>query len=51
MQGLYELVFVRKPESAKHQGAFCTFPDAENYAMKDLYEKHPTKPDLWRHRG
>jgi len=51
MQGLYELVFVRQPEFARHQGAFCTFPDADEYAMKDLYEKHPSKPDLWRYRG
>jgi thioester reductase-like protein len=51
MPDLYELVFVRKSEFAKHQGAFCTFPDADEYAMKDLYEKHPSKPDLWRYRG
>jgi thioester reductase-like protein len=51
MQGLHELVFVREPEFSKHQGAFCTFPDTNEYAMKDLYEKHPSKPDLWRYRG
>lgn len=51
MEGLYELVFVRQPENAKHQGAFCTFTDIDEYAMKDLYERHPSKPDLWRYRG
>jgi thioester reductase-like protein len=51
MHGLYELVFVRKPRFSKHQGAFCTFPDAGEYAMKDLYEKHVSKPNLWRYRG
>jgi len=51
MQGLYELVFVRKSEFAKHQGAFCTFSDADEYPMKDLYEKHPSNSDLWRYRG
>jgi len=48
---LHELVFVRKTEYAKHQGAFWTFPDLEEYRMKDLYEKHPTKPGLWKYRG
>lgn len=51
MQGLYELVFVRTPGSSRHQGAFCTFPDADEYSMKDLYERHPRKSDLWRYRG
>lgn len=51
MEGLYELVFVRQPQNAKHQGAFCTFSDTDEYAMKDLYERHPSKPDLWRYRG
>ncbi|GAB7324293.1 hypothetical protein MBLNU13_g08261t1 [Cladosporium sp. NU13] len=51
MEGLHELVFVRRPEFLKHQGAFCTFPELDEYGMKDLYEKHPHKPGFWKYRG
>jgi thioester reductase-like protein/acyl-CoA synthetase (AMP-forming)/AMP-acid ligase II len=51
MEGLHELVFVRRPEFLKHQGAFCTFPKLDEYAMKDLYEKHPHKPGFWKYHG
>lgn len=47
---LHELVFVRN-ENSKHQGAFYTFPELEEYHMKDLYERHPTKEGLWKYRG
>jgi len=50
-EGLYELVFVRDKEAARHQGAFWTFPDQDEYSMKDLYERHPSKPDIWLYRG
>lgn len=50
-EGLCELIFVRKAEAEKHQGAFCTFPDLKEYRMKDLYERHPTKEGLWKYRG
>ncbi|KAI5356517.1 Putative AMP-dependent synthetase/ligase, fatty acyl-coenzyme A reductase, NAD-binding protein [Septoria linicola] len=49
--GLHELVFVRDADHLKHQGAFCTFPELDEYRMKDLYEEHPTKPGLWRYQG
>jgi thioester reductase-like protein len=51
MEGLHELVFVRRPEFLKHQGAFCTFPELDEYATKDLYEEHPHKPGFWKYRG
>lgn len=51
MKGLHELVFVRRPEFLKHQGAFCTFPELNEYGMKDLYEKHPHKSGFWKYRG
>lgn len=50
-EGLCELVFVRESEKERHQGAFCTFPDLQEYRMKDLYEEHPTKPGLWKYQG
>ena len=50
-EDLYELVIVRKPELDLFQGVFTTFPDLSEYFMKDLYSKHPTKPELWLYRG
>lgn len=51
MDGLHELVFVRRPEFLKHQGAFSTFPELDEYGMKDLYEKHPHKSGFWKYCG
>lgn len=49
--GLFELVYVRKPECAGTQGVFKMFPHLLEYSMRDLYSKHPTKPHHWRHEG
>lgn len=48
---LYELVIVRQQRLGLYQGIFCTYPELHEYPMKDLYSKHPSKPDLWRYRG
>lgn len=50
-EGLHELVFVRNKKAARHQGAFWTFPDQDEYSMKDMYVEHPSKPGLWSYRG
>ena len=50
-EDLHELVFVRDPAARKHQGAFWTFPEAKQYPMKDIYQQHPSKPDLWMYKG
>lgn len=50
-EALHELVFIRKPGAHKHQGAFWTFPDAKEYAMKDIYNEHHCKPGLWMYKG
>ncbi|KAH7024499.1 uncharacterized protein B0I36DRAFT_274061 [Microdochium trichocladiopsis] len=34
-----------------YQGWFYTFPDADEYDTKDLFERHPTLPHHWRHVG
>ncbi|KAF2721307.1 acetyl-CoA synthetase-like protein [Polychaeton citri CBS 116435] len=47
----FELVLRRENSLLQHQGIFWTFPDIEDYPMKDLYEPHPTKPDLWKYVG
>ncbi|PWY83843.1 transferase family protein [Aspergillus sclerotioniger CBS 115572] len=33
------------------QGIFHTFPDRQSINFKDLYMKHPTKPNLWAFMG
>ncbi|KAI1844690.1 hypothetical protein JX266_009146 [Neoarthrinium moseri] len=49
--GLYEKFIVRKPEYDMYQGAFGAFPDLEEWPIKDLYRKHPTKDCLWLSQG
>lgn len=48
---LHELAFVRDPAVSKHQGAFWTFPESGEYSMKDIYQRHPSKPNLWMYKG
>lgn len=33
------------------QGIFHTFPDQNSINFKDLYMRHPTKPNLWAFKG
>ena len=44
---LRELVIVRNKKYDLFQGCFSTFPDLNEYGMKDLYEKHPTREGVW----
>ncbi|KAH9896198.1 hypothetical protein F4778DRAFT_745468 [Xylariomycetidae sp. FL2044] len=48
---LYEQVIVRKPELEQYQGIFGTFPELDEWPMKDLYSKHPNKENTWLYRG
>lgn len=48
---LYEQVIVRDPELERYQGVFATFPDLQEWPMRDLYSKHPTKADTWLYQG
>ncbi|KAI0473497.1 hypothetical protein GGR56DRAFT_666669 [Xylariaceae sp. FL0804] len=50
-EDLYEQVIVRDDRLRRYQGVFHTFPELDEYPMKDLYSKHPTKPDTWLYRG
>lgn len=49
--GLAELVIVRDQSLSLFQAVFSSFPHLQEYPMKDIYEPHPTKPDLWRFSG
>ncbi|KAK6082253.1 Iterative polyketide synthase CazM 8 [Seiridium cupressi] len=49
--GLYEHFIVRRKELHPYQGIFGTFPELEEWPMKDLYSRHPSKKDAWLYRG
>ena len=48
---LYELVFHRKSELERWQQLFKVYPDPDRFPTKDLWTKHPIKPNLWRYAG
>lgn len=48
---LHEAVIVRHSRWRTEQAIFWIFPPLVEYPMKDLYEHHPSKPDLWDYRG
>ncbi|KAM4058812.1 male sterility protein [Hirsutella rhossiliensis] len=50
--GVHELVFVRKDANGRRQqGVFYTFPDAQEWATKDIFKRHPDLPDHWMYQG
>ncbi|OGM49197.1 hypothetical protein ABOM_004142 [Aspergillus bombycis] len=49
--GLSDLVFVRDPRFELFQGVFRTFPDKTEFAMGDLFEQHPRRPESWVFRA
>lgn len=51
LERTYEQFIVRQKSLDLFQSVFSTFPNLDEYSMKDLYEKHPTKPGLVRLRG
>ena len=50
-EGLYEQFFLRHPSTDPYHATFYTFPDVSEYSMKDLFSKHPTRPNLWFYEG
>ena len=49
--GVFELVMKRDSRFVAFQGVFHTFPDLQEFSMKDLFIRHPTKEGLWRSYG
>ncbi|KAK8119240.1 uncharacterized protein PG998_003866 [Apiospora kogelbergensis] len=49
--GFHELVILRDRKLEPFQGVFYAYPELEEWPMNDLYDRHPTKPFLWRYRG
>ncbi|KAF4471132.1 hypothetical protein FALBO_1953 [Fusarium albosuccineum] len=50
-KGLFEQRTVRNEHWALHQGIFHTFPDLQEFNLKDLFIKHPTKSNHWLYMG
>ena len=49
--GIYEHWVRRNQHAPLFQGIYYTFPDEITINLKDLYVKHPTKPNLWAYKG
>nr|POE93187.1 non-canonical non-ribosomal peptide synthetase fub8 [Quercus suber] len=49
--GVYEQWIHRNEHAPLFQGIFHTFPDQTEMNLKDLYVKHPSKPNLWAYKG
>ncbi|KXH33808.1 hypothetical protein CSIM01_12061 [Colletotrichum simmondsii] len=49
--GVYEHWVHRNDHWPLFQGIFHTFPNDRSINLKDLYTKHPTKPNLWAYKG
>ena len=46
----FEMVIKQKMDR-RHQIVFHNFPELSEWRTKDLFEQHPTKPNLWRYVG
>ncbi|KAF7956004.1 hypothetical protein EAE96_004925 [Botrytis aclada] len=44
----HELIMVSNPDLAKQQPTFTMFSQATEYASRDLFTPHPSKPNLWK---
>lgn len=49
--GLYEAYVVRSRDFEHEQPVFKVFPHLQEFATKDLFSPHPSKPNLWTYRG
>ncbi|TKA64260.1 hypothetical protein B0A49_09579 [Cryomyces minteri] len=49
--GLFELIIPRSESKKQYHAVFRAFPELQEWRTKDLFEKHPTKPNLYLFRG
>ena len=47
MDGAYELVFHNDEPDAAKRGIYWTHPHVKEYRTRDMFMRHPTKPNLW----
>lgn len=50
-EGVYEAYIIRNSDFEHEQPVFKIFPDLQEFATKDLFTPHPSKPDLWTYHG
>ncbi|KAF4627460.1 hypothetical protein G7Y89_g10695 [Cudoniella acicularis] len=50
-EGVYEAFVVRNLNLEEEQPVFKLFPELQEYATKDLFSPHPTKPDTWMYKA
>ena len=48
---MYELIIKKKPGLERQQQLFYFNPQLDTFHTKDLFLKHPTKPDAWAFAG
>ncbi|KAF5658598.1 NRPS-like enzyme [Fusarium heterosporum] len=48
--GLDEHFIVRNSKTIKNQAIFETFPDTDQWPLRDLYSRRPAREDHWLHR-
>ena len=48
---IYEMVMHRNPALEKVRALSCNYPEVESWHTKDLFQKHPIKPNLWKFYG
>lgn len=51
LDGLYEAYIIRNPNFDVEQPVFKIFGQLSEYPTKDLFSPHPSKENLWTHRG
>jgi len=49
--GLYEAVFVRRPDVERWQQVFQVYPELQSFPTHDLFTQHPSKSGFWRYVG
>ncbi|KIW12711.1 hypothetical protein PV08_09989 [Exophiala spinifera] len=50
-EDLHELVVIKNADHELNQPVFGHFPGTTEYATRDLFLSHPTKPGLWTHKS
>ncbi|KAM5472506.1 putative secondary metabolism biosynthetic enzyme [Microsporum audouinii] len=50
MDGIFELV-MKQTFNRENQMIFYNYPGLSEWRTTDLFEKHPTKPGMWRYAG
>ena len=51
VDSLFEAFIIRNPNFEEEQPVFKVFPQLKEYATKDLFAPHPSKPNLWAYHG